>query len=131
MKNLFAYGTLMCPDILQAVTGKIFKSEKAVLNNFARHLVKQEIYPGLIKNKNEKVEGIVYFNIPDDVWEKLDFFEGEMYFKQNVDIKIFDGTIINAVTYVTKSKFANQLENYDWEYNSFIQNHKNSFLKNL
>ena len=47
-KDLFSYGTLMCEDIMLAVTGRRLSSLRGFLRDYQRRTVKGEAYPGLI-----------------------------------------------------------------------------------
>ncbi len=58
--NIFAYGTLMIPSVMYAVTGRHFRSQKAILKDYARFTVKGESYPGIIPVMNAITEGKIY-----------------------------------------------------------------------
>ena len=45
--NLFAYGTLMVPEVLRAVTGREFTWREAVLRGYVRLTVRGQSYPGV------------------------------------------------------------------------------------
>jgi gamma-glutamylcyclotransferase (GGCT)/AIG2-like uncharacterized protein YtfP len=76
MEHLFAYGTLMCEDIMREIGGYVTPSMPALLNGFRRCSVKNESYPGIIPDANGSVEGLVYRNVPESSWKRLDAFEG-------------------------------------------------------
>lgn len=57
--NIFSYGTLMIPSVMHAVTGRHFRSQKAILRDYARFTVKGELYPGIISITDAITEGIV------------------------------------------------------------------------
>jgi hypothetical protein len=48
MPHLFTYGTLMFPEVWQAVVGKEFQTLPAQLPNFQIFRVKDAVYPGII-----------------------------------------------------------------------------------
>ena len=88
MKNLFAYGTLMCEDIMGDVSGcRLPSPSPGTLKGYSRWCVKGEPYPALVRDEKKLVEGMVYRNVPDSAWDRLDAFEGEMYERRLVRIE--------------------------------------------
>lgn len=55
MAHLFAYGTLMCDDIMQAVAACRPARMPGTLRGFSRRRVKGEVYPGLLQNQGYRV----------------------------------------------------------------------------
>ena len=84
MKNLFAYGTLMCDDIMEEVSGAAPSGSSALLRGYRRLCVKGEHYPALIPDEGYMVEGIVYQGLLGPAWHRLDSFEGQMFSRQRV-----------------------------------------------
>ena len=129
MNHLFAYGTLMCADIMENVTGQVFSAEKGILRNYQRYLVKNETYPALISEKNGHVEGVVYLRMTEPAWERLDIFEGEMYKKQIVNVMVYNSKTIKAMTYVLRPEFKHYITSIIWDYGTFLKSGKMSFQK--
>lgn len=77
--HFFAYGTLMCEDILLAATGCRFTGVRGVLRDYERRTIRGEVYPGIVVTPGKVVEGLVYSDLPEVTWRCLDTFEGEMY----------------------------------------------------
>jgi len=125
--DYFAYGTLMCEDIMLAVTGRRFTRTPAILRDFRRRAVRGEVYPGILPERGGIVEGIVYRNLPDTAWAGLDAFEGEMYQRQIVGVTLEDRTPVEAYTYVIKPEFQNRLETSEWDFEKFLQSGKKAF----
>jgi len=128
-EDFFAYGTLMCEDIMLAVTGRRLSSLRGFLRDYRRRTVKGEVYPGLIPGRGGVVEGIVYRDLRDADWALLDPFEGEMYQRQIVRVTLEDRTSIAAHTYVVRPEFENRLEASDWDFTKFRQFGKGTFEK--
>lgn len=85
--KLFAYGTLMWPEVLQAVVGRRLYGIPAVLSGFERKRVKGELYPALVASQpGDVVEGILYLDLAEEEFRYLDRFEGEEYDRQTVRI---------------------------------------------
>ena len=128
--NLFAYGTLMCSDIMEEVSGVKATGIGAVLHGYSRRCVRGQHYPGLIKETSERVDGIIYFDIPDWAWGRLDHFEGDMYERLPVSVETADKKRISAETYVVKDNFKQYLETRRWSYQHFLKNGKIAFQRN-
>jgi len=126
-KNLFAYGTLMCEDIMLAVTGQRFSRNAGFLRDYQRRRIKGEVYPGLIPKPGGIVEGIVYRDVSDAAWDLLDAFEGEMYQRQIVRVSIEDSTSLEAHTYVIRPEFKDRLGSGEWDFEKFLRRGKKTF----
>lgn len=129
MDNLFAYGTLMCEDIMGEVSGCCLPSTSAMVRGYSRHPVKGEHYPGLVPDKEGRVEGVIYRNLPNSAWERLDLFEGGMYVRQPVQIELDNGMTSPATTYVVRTEFLYRLETSGWDFTNFLCNGKESFQR--
>lgn len=129
MHNLFTYGTLMCRDIMAAVTGRIHEGFPAQLWNYRRLRVRDENYPGIIEVGGFSVLGIVYRGISDVGLIRLDRFEGEMYERLRVVVHEPDGTRTKVFAYVVKQEFTGRLDSRDWNFDDFLLNGKNDFLR--
>jgi gamma-glutamylcyclotransferase (GGCT)/AIG2-like uncharacterized protein YtfP len=125
--NFFAYGTLMCQDIIQQVTREPLAGEPAQLDHFRKRTLKGETYPGIIPARDETVDGIVYYHLSPMALRRLDAFEGEMYFRPRVEVRTDHGTLISAYTYVLKKEFEDRLSDKPWNLEWFLQTGKTSF----
>ena len=126
-KDYFAYGTLMCEDIMLAVTGRRFSRIPGSLHGYRRRSVKGELYPGIIPERGAVVEGIVYWDLPDSTWALLDTFEGEMYQRKIVTVNLADNTSIEVYTFVVRPEFENRLDSSEWNFEKFLQSGKKTF----
>jgi gamma-glutamylcyclotransferase (GGCT)/AIG2-like uncharacterized protein YtfP len=129
MEDLFAYGTLMCEDIMGEVSGCRLSFVPGTLRGYSRRSVRGEHYPALVPHEEGCVEGVVYRNVPDSAWERLDRFEGEMYARQPVQIELNDGVTLLADTYVVKPEFLDHLDPSDWHLADFLRNGKARFQR--
>ncbi len=128
MNVLFAYGTLMCPDIMQAVAKQHYKSSKAMVTGYRRLKVRNQHYPGLIPLAGTSVEGRAYFNISPASWRQLDLFEGEMYSRQIIEIMLENSTVISAFTYIVRERYHTYLTTDDWDFDEFLKSGKKAFI---
>jgi gamma-glutamylcyclotransferase (GGCT)/AIG2-like uncharacterized protein YtfP len=129
MENLFAYGTLMCDDIMREVSGCRLSQVSGTLKGYRRRSVKGEQYPALVPDEEGCVEGVVYRNVPKSAWDRLDRFEGEMYVRQLVQIVLNGGMTLLAATYIVQPEFLDQLEQTEWEFAEFLRHGKTSFQR--
>lgn len=70
--DLFAYGSLMCPDIMAAVSTLAREGHQAVLPGYRRLLVRGEQYPAVIPAPDTSQTGVVYHDITAEGWARLD-----------------------------------------------------------
>jgi len=82
--NLFAYGTLMWPDVLETLLGRRLKGNPAAIEGFVRLRVKGEHYPAIVPSPTGEVEGVLYGGLSQVEFDRLDRFEGEEYERTEV-----------------------------------------------
>ena len=128
MNNLFAYGTLMCEEIMEEVSGIKPDMVKASLIGYTRQTVRGEHYPAIKPEEQNDVQGIVYMDLPIEAWERLDRFEGELYVRTQVQAITNHNSIIHADTYVIHPAHQNCLSEEIWDYEKFLLGGKSHFL---
>lgn len=84
--NVFAYGTLMWPEVLEAVAGRRLAGGAATLAGYKRLRVKGEHYPAVVPSPGDLVEGVLYRGLTAAELACLDAFEGVEYDRASVDI---------------------------------------------
>jgi gamma-glutamylcyclotransferase (GGCT)/AIG2-like uncharacterized protein YtfP len=129
MRHLFAYGTLMCDDVMQDVSGLQMTGVPAVLQGYRRLRVKGEHYPAIVPAEASAVDGVVYQGIPNQAWILLDRFEGDMCVRETVRIALASGAALLAETYVMRAGFNDYLEETEWDFSAFLRDGKESFCK--
>ena len=129
MANLFVYGTLCFPEIVEKLTGKSFRSAKAILKGFQRRSVKNADYPAIIVNSNSEVEGILLHDVDELSMKILSFYEGEDYWCEVVDVQI-ETDFIKANVFVWNSAI-NGLEEYDWNQEEFVLNSLQIYIEKI
>ena len=130
MEHLFAYGSLMCEDIMLDASGYATSSRPAIVKDYRRYSIKGERYPGIVPFAGNNVEGIVYLDVPDCAWERLDKFEGALYTRKSVYIELINEGFLHAATYVVKPEFYDFLDDVEWSFSEFLKNGKADFQKN-
>lgn len=120
--NLFAYGTLMWPEVLEAVTGRRMTGTKAVLEGYTRRRVKGEHYPVVIQSLEDSVEGVLYEGLTEREVQVLDDFEGEAYDRV---VHEFNGA--PAFVYVLSDDWKHIAESLPWNPADFNAEHLAAF----
>jgi gamma-glutamylcyclotransferase (GGCT)/AIG2-like uncharacterized protein YtfP len=118
----------MCADIMTAVEGCTCASMPASLRGFRRRPVRGETYPGIMPEQGAAVPGVVYFDLPDGAWARLDAFEGEMYQRTRVTVALDDGRELRAHAYVFRPAYATRLGTGDWDFETFLAQGKAQFM---
>jgi len=127
--KIFAYGTLMIPEVMYTVTTCKFRFDNAILRDYPRFTVKGESYPGIIPVTDAVTEGIIYFDVDELSLTRLNAFEGDLYQLTPILAEIKGGDIFNAQAYVVKPKFRNHLSSLEWNAIEFAQKHLEAFLE--
>ncbi len=101
--NVFAYGSLVVPDVMQVVTGRAHEHVRARLPAFARHVLIGRVYPGIVPDAASAVDGRLYFDVKEDELHRLDWWEDEEYDRESVEVEVevvgdADGGAVAAVS---------------------------------
>jgi gamma-glutamylcyclotransferase (GGCT)/AIG2-like uncharacterized protein YtfP len=128
--NIFVYGTLMDREIMNQASGSDFHGEKAVLRGFGRYLLKNALYPGMLREKGSQVDGLLYLNVSQEAVHRLDIFEGDMYARTEVTVYLDNGgTVQNAMAYVIKDEYSHTLSSTKWDFEKFLCSGKKLFTR--
>ncbi|MCY1722681.1 gamma-glutamylcyclotransferase [Prolixibacteraceae bacterium Z1-6] len=119
MKNLFVYGSLLFPEILEGLTGKLFKTSDAILHGFKRYAVKGADYPAIVENTSSKVKGKIVSGVDEKSMQTITYYEGDQY--DIVPLKIvFENDVIETFVFVWNLE-QDDLETQDWDAKRFEQ----------
>lgn len=128
--NLFTYGSLMSPDIMEEVSGGQFASYNAVAEGFQRFCVRHEPYPGMVGSSAGKVEGVVYEGLDSAAMHRLDIFEGEMYVRLPIQVRrTKDNFAMEVMAYIVKLDYQHMLTQEIWNYEKFLAEGKRIFTE--
>lgn len=132
MAHLFAYGSLMWPDIMDRVCGADAAPGTpplaATLAGHARHPVRDQDYPAMVPADGHEVVGRLYPDLPDAAWARLDLFEGDDYERHEVLVTLADGRWSRAWTYLFKPDRVTRLAEGDWDEAAFAREGKARFV---
>lgn len=134
MKNIFVYGTLLFPEILEKLTCKTFKSKEGYLNDFKsyqifdNHIPRK--YPAIITSRGDKVEGKIVFDLDKESLNILDYFEDEKYEPKILKAYSQSGEEYQVLVYVWKDEFKDMLKG-DWDIDYFKDNYLPIYLNEI
>ncbi|MBK6744037.1 MAG: gamma-glutamylcyclotransferase [Hydrogenophilales bacterium] len=126
-RHCFTYGSLMCADIMSRVCAVDLRSVPATLPGFSRHPVRDATYPGIQPAGNARVDGLLYLDLPESAWPRLDAFEGEMYARTLVQVELSGGHTAETWAYVFKPEHRHLLMTGDWDFKAFLRCGKSHF----
>jgi gamma-glutamylcyclotransferase (GGCT)/AIG2-like uncharacterized protein YtfP len=119
--HVFAYGTLMFPEVWQAVIGRPFANVGGHVSGFATYRVRDAVYPGLLATTNSDfVRGVVYWDVDSTVVERLDQFEDDFYRRETVPVHCDDGRLCCAAAYVVPPENRIYLTDEPWKRDEFV-----------
>jgi gamma-glutamylcyclotransferase (GGCT)/AIG2-like uncharacterized protein YtfP len=99
--HLIAYGTLMFPEVWRRVVGREFQTMRGSIAGYTALRAKGELFPVLVPGgANERVDGVVYFNLEDGTLARLDEFESDFYERVSVHAVLDDGRPLACQAYV-------------------------------
>lgn len=128
MARLFAYGTLMCPDIFAKVAGTaIVSSVPASVRNHRSLALRGEAYPGMVRSPGGEVAGLVY-TFPSYLWTRLDAFEGGQYMKKPVTVWYDNGRRELVQAYLFRPECRHLLSRTVWDFDTFMRDAKQAFM---
>ncbi len=126
--RLFAYGTLQIPEVMEAVTGRSWKWRDAIAHGFARCLLKNASYPGMVSEKNAITTGRLYEGLDPEAWNLLDQFEDPVYQRKHIEIVTEGQERAKVFAYLLPLHEAHRLTGHPWEMNVFVQEHLPDYL---
>jgi gamma-glutamylcyclotransferase (GGCT)/AIG2-like uncharacterized protein YtfP len=99
---------------MRAVTGRSFPCEPAVLVGYARFLLRDRDYPGVIETKGAHTTGMLHRGIDAASWRRLDSFEDDFYLRTTVEVVLASGRRASAWCYVIPRERAHVLSARPW-----------------
>lgn len=119
--HVFAYGTLMFPEVWQAVVGRGFPTIAASAPGYEIYRVAKAVYPGIVAAaETSSVPGIVYLDVDEESLARLDWFEDDFYKRQSIGVVCAEGERRMADTYVVPPHQKQFLTKEPWTRTSFL-----------
>ncbi|MEM7254550.1 MAG: gamma-glutamylcyclotransferase family protein [Pseudomonadota bacterium] len=128
MSDVFAYGTLMFGDILEAVCGEGWPSEPASLRHYARRAVRGAVYPAAMAVPGEVIRGVLVRGLSQTALGRLDEFEGELYRRVELTVRTDTETAALALVYVARDRYLDRLSELAWDPERFANDHRARYV---
>jgi hypothetical protein len=119
---LFTYGTLLFPEVLRALIGRVPQNEIASVGDWRVAALKNRVYPGLVAASGEIAHGRLLTGLSSDEWRLLDNFEHPRY--ELRQITLLDGQ--NSLTYVWVDDA--EVCSNSWNVDSFASTHLGAYV---
>jgi gamma-glutamylcyclotransferase (GGCT)/AIG2-like uncharacterized protein YtfP len=114
--HLFAYGTLMFPEVWRRVVGRDFRTQRATVNGYVALRATGQLFPVLVPaDVEETLAGLVYFDLDDSVFAMLDEFESDLYDRSSVDVVLEDGRTLACQAYVLPERNRQFASSQRWD----------------
>jgi gamma-glutamylcyclotransferase (GGCT)/AIG2-like uncharacterized protein YtfP len=119
--HVFTYGTLMFPEVWQAVVGREFATVQATASGYAIYRVRDAVFPGIIAaGERDMVRGVVYLEVDPASIARLDLFEDDFYCRESLWLTCADGERRAAEAYVVPEENRRVLTNETWHADRFV-----------
>lgn len=129
--NVFVYGTLLLPNIMEAVIGASYESLPATLEGYRRCRIKNEVFPGITSDPETNTKGKLYIGIDARALKLLDAFEGDLFDRQLLSVSADNGDRYQAYVYVVPDWNAGHLSEESWSLKTFMQDDYETFLADI
>jgi gamma-glutamylcyclotransferase (GGCT)/AIG2-like uncharacterized protein YtfP len=127
--HLFTYGTLMFPEVWRRIAIREADSERATLKGFAIYRVKDAIIPGIVRaQEGDRVEGVLYRDLDDEMLFELDAYESDFYRREPVKVTTASGQMVDCQAYVIPELRREMLTNERWDRDWFAEHKLASYL---
>jgi gamma-glutamylcyclotransferase (GGCT)/AIG2-like uncharacterized protein YtfP len=117
--EVFTYGSLQIPEVMQAVTGGSYPSRPARLAGFARYCLADLPYPGLCPEPGAITGGVLYSGVDGAALRLLDAFEDDFYRRETLAVTTDSGLAVAAETYVVAPEHYRLLIRRPWDLEQF------------
>jgi gamma-glutamylcyclotransferase (GGCT)/AIG2-like uncharacterized protein YtfP len=128
--SLFVYGSLLSPEVLQLVVGRVPDSEAAVLEGYACYYVEGATFPGIIAEKSAATCGRVLKDLTEAELTALDRYEDSFYQRLAVTV-VVDGSECSAMAYVVPAVYKHILSEQRWTWDEFERIHLAQYVARM
>ena len=132
MQHLFAYGSLMYPQVIAQVLGYTpTRSMSAQLMGWQRRALKNRSYPAAIAQATSPLDsvilGVLWMDLTQQDFLRLDAFESHEYRRVAVTVFSADHPSIPAAIYEWQDR--RELLDHDWSETEFKTRHLSGFYE--
>lgn len=122
----FVYGSLMAPEVLAALLGRVPARVPATARGYRRFAIRDRVYPAVVPEPGASVDGEILSGMTDRELAVLDWFEDEAYVPTALTAETFAGEALEVVAYVFDDRA--QLAG-DWSYDAFRSAHLDAYVE--
>jgi gamma-glutamylcyclotransferase (GGCT)/AIG2-like uncharacterized protein YtfP len=126
--RLFAYGTLMLPEVMEIVAGRRYALRAAELCGWGRRLLVGAVYPAVVPAPGETTAGVLFEGLDAATLGRLDRFEGEPYERRLLRVSLEHGAEREAFVYVLRPDRYALASNAPWDEAAFRAYHLADYL---
>ena len=127
--DLFAFGTLRDPDVIEKITGKKHKMVPATIEGFKAVHTKGNSFPAAIKDDKSTLKGVLVTGLSKDDWKKIEYYENQLYSTEVRDVNV-NGKKGKAQIYTINSKKIHPTK-LEWHYSDWKKKYKKDWLKKI
>jgi hypothetical protein len=98
--SLFAYGSLIVPEVVDALLDRVPDQVPATLLGWSARRLRHRPYPGLVDAPGVVTHGALFLGLRPDEVELLDDWEGDLYDVRAVTVRDATGRAHDARVYV-------------------------------
>ncbi|HMP05807.1 MAG TPA: gamma-glutamylcyclotransferase [Lacipirellulaceae bacterium] len=130
--HLFTYGTLMFPEVWQAVVGREFAFASGAVFGYKVRRVKNGVYPVMLETiATARVAGKIYLDVDEAALGVLDDFESDFYQRTPVVVNLADGAQLACHAYVLPDQRRDWASDDHWIADEFARRHLAAYLAGL
>lgn len=122
----FVYGSLMAPEVLSSLLGRVPPRAPACVRGFHRYRIRDRVYPAIARHEDGgRVDGYLLSSLTSRELAVLDWFEDEAYVMRSVRVELADGANAETIAYVYED--TRNLHG-TWDYDEFRHAHLDDYL---
>ena len=129
MHQVFTYGTLTIPSIMEALTGKCFSRSQVYVSNYSRFLLRGKPYPGICRRLGTSTSGVLYSDVDDDSLRILDMFEDDVYARETIVVTTECGECLQVWAYLIPPESEYLLSTEPWDQDHFLSLYGDVYMK--
>ena len=124
----FVYGSLMAPEVLQALLGRVPDRTEATVRGYQRQSIKGRVYPALIRcaDTDARVRGELIRGMSRREIAVLDWFEDEAYVPTRVEVETDAGATETVTCYLWDDS---TLLEGEWSFERFLASHLAGYVE--
>jgi gamma-glutamylcyclotransferase (GGCT)/AIG2-like uncharacterized protein YtfP len=118
----------MFGEVMEIVAGRRCASQPARLAGFRRRRVRGAVYPALVPDAGETLEGVLWQGLDGPALARIDRFEGAIYERPALDVTLGSGERRGAFVYLLRPEHRSLAGDAPWDEVDFRQRHLRDYL---